>query len=116
MLLRDRKHLWDILEAASFIQEITCEKDRQEYLENKTLRSAVERQFEIIGEALNRLRKDEASAITRLTGSRQIIQFRNLLSHGYDYINNNRVWDIVEQDLPVLLWEVKRLLEEEPDQ
>jgi len=77
------------------------------------LRSAVERQFEIIGEALAQLvRLDEALA-SRISEYRRIIAFRNILIHGYAEVDHRIVWDIVESKLPRLRREVAALLEED---
>ena len=55
------KYLGDIRDAAAFVLEETRESDLQHYLENRLLRQAVERNFEIIGEALNRLRRADST-------------------------------------------------------
>ncbi len=74
------------------------------------LRSAVERQFEIIGEALNRLgRFDEATA-SRISERKRIVAFRNILIHGYDLVDEQVVWDVVQKDLRGLRREVEMLL------
>jgi uncharacterized protein with HEPN domain len=75
------------------------------------LRAAVEREFEIIGEALAQLAKLDASIAARITDHRRIISFRNLLIHGYADVDDRLVWDIVETKLPVLTREVDALLE-----
>ncbi len=53
----------------------------------------MERHFEIIGEALNRLAKLDPDTAGRITDAAQIIAFRNVLIHGYDAIDDSRVWD-----------------------
>jgi len=75
------------------------------------LRAAVERQFEIIGEALRRLAKEDAATATRISGHSRIIAFRNILVHGYADLDDRIVWDIVQSKLPTLLREVESLLE-----
>jgi uncharacterized protein with HEPN domain len=70
-----------------------------DYSSNALLRSGVERQLTIVGEALNRLTKVEPIAASAITDARQIIAFRNILVHGYDIIRNEVVWGILENDL-----------------
>jgi len=79
------------------------------------LRSGVERQFEIIGEALSRLSKIEADVASRIGDSKRIISFRNLLIHGYALVDDRVVWDVVQKGLPGLLRDVEPLLAERDD-
>jgi uncharacterized protein with HEPN domain len=66
------------------------------------LRSAVERQFEIIGEALARLARIDAATAQKVPDLRQIIAFRNVLIHGYATVDPARVWRLIEDNLPPL--------------
>lgn len=77
------------------------------------LRSAVERQFEIIGEALNRLSNSDPETAERISEHRRISSFRNVLIHGYDAVSDEVVWDIVATKLPVLREELQVILEGE---
>jgi len=74
------------------------------------LRAAVERQFEIIGEALRRLLTEDPSTAASISEHARIIAFRNILAHGYADIDDRIVWGIVESNLPSLLSEVDTLL------
>jgi len=74
------------------------------------LRAAVEREFEIIGEALARLAKQDEGLASRIGEHRRIIAFRNILIHGYADVDDRLVWDIVETKLPALRREVAALL------
>ena len=77
------------------------------------LRSAVERQFEIIGEALNQLLRREPVLQKKISNAPLIIAFRNRLIHGYANVSDEVVWGIVEGYLPVLSGEVQALLAED---
>ena len=74
------------------------------------LRSAVERTSEIIGEALNRALALEPSLAARVTDTRSIIAFRNVLVHGYATVADETVWGVVQGKLPTLQREIKSLL------
>lgn len=73
------------------------------------LRSAVERQFEIIGEALAQLARHDAAMAAHIREHQRIIAFRNLLIHGYADVDDRIVWDIVETKIPDLLLQVTSL-------
>ena len=77
------------------------------------LRAAVERQFEIIGEALAQLLKLDEKLAERLSDHRRIIAFRNILIHGYADVDDRLVWDVATTKLSVLRREVDALLSEE---
>ncbi len=106
------KHLVDIKEAASAIRQFVSGKSREDYHRDELLRSGVERKFEIIGEALNRIKAIVPSVLEKIRQHRSIISFRNILIHGYDSIDNRIVWGIVEEDLDNLMEDVIRLMGE----
>ena len=109
MNIEEKKLLLDIREAASSIDE-HLEKRRifSEYTANKTKRRAVERELEIIGEALNQLLKLNPNITISYT--RQIVNLRNKVIHAYDTIDDTIIWKIVMVDVPILLTEVLALL------
>jgi uncharacterized protein with HEPN domain len=111
MQLEAKKHLYDIQQAAERIAEFTAGKQLEDCRRQAMLRAAVERQFEIIGEALARLARLDEALAARITHHRRIIAFRNILIHGYADVDDRLVWDVVESSLPVLRREVKSLLE-----
>ncbi len=82
-----------------------------DYTGNAMLRAAVEREFEIIGEALARLARQDDNLVSGISEYRRIIAFRNILIHGYAEIDDRLVWDIVESKLPILRREVTALIE-----
>lgn len=112
MRLEAKKYLYDMQQAASRIADFTLGKHLEDYRGNAMLRSAVERQFEIIGEALAQLAKLDEKAVVRIGEHRRIIAFRNILIHGYADVDDRLVWDIVQTKLPVLRREVETLLSE----
>lgn len=77
------------------------------------LRQSIERNFEIIGEAIRRLTQHDPVTARQVTGHTQIIAFRNTLIHGYDQIDHSVVWDVIQRDIPVLLADVGALLSSE---
>ena len=107
------KWLEDIRDAASYILEATKDQTQEDLADDRMLRQAVERNFEVIGEALNRIGRSDESILTRLTDHRRIIAFRNILIHGYDSIDVEIVWQVIRHRLPELLLEVEALLREE---
>ncbi|MCL4545126.1 MAG: DUF86 domain-containing protein [Chloroflexi bacterium] len=111
MTQRDlRLYVYDIARAASLIRQFTDGKSLADYRADVLLRSAVERQFEIIGEALNQACGIDEGLATRISHSRQIIAFRNRLIHGYASVADEVVWDIVNEYLPTLQQDVTSLL------
>lgn len=109
---RTSKTLEDIRDAASFVVEITEGKTLGDYSGHRLLRQAVERNFEIIGEAVGRLLRNDPETAGRLSEHERIVAFRNVLIHGYDLVDDDLVWDTIRTKLPVLLAEVERLLRE----
>ncbi len=107
---RAPKLLEDIRNAADFVKTATDGVALHQFKQNRMLRQAVERNFEIIGEAMRRLEKDDPDTAARIAGYRRIIAFRNVLIHGYDVIDPAIVWSAVEDDLAPLLRDVKALL------
>ena len=105
-LLRDMARAADLI--AAFVDGCTSEN----YAEDEMRRSAVERQFEIIGEALNRLSRSAPAVTERIDNYQRIISFRNVLIHGYDAIDDAVVWDIIQSYLPVLREQVALLTAE----
>ncbi len=110
--LEIKKYLFDILSACEQLESFTAGENFEGYVGNAMLRSAVERQFEIIGEALRQMIHRAPSMAERITNYERIIAFRNKLIHAYAHINDAVVWGILEKDLAVLKLEVSALLVE----
>ncbi len=109
MQLESKKLLYDIKQAAERVSDFVSGKSFADYESDVLLRSGIERQFEIMGEAINRLSKIDTDVTKKITDYQKIISFRNILIHGYADIDNRLVWNIIEQKLPGLLSEVRNL-------
>ncbi len=107
-----RAFLWDVRESALAIQSFIAGMDATAYAGNAMAQAAVERKFEIIGEALNQLAKLDATLAARIPDLPQIVAFRNLLIHGYATVNVATVWNIAQSALPMLIETVEALLDE----
>ena len=106
------KWLHDISECCEVILTATRGCSLADYERDRFLRSGVERNFEVIGEALNRIDKADPATAARIPEHAAIISFRNLLIHGYDYVDHSRVWAIIQTDVPHLQMQVEQLLKE----
>jgi len=108
----DKKHLFDIVAAVEAIESFVSTLTEAEYLEHEMVQAAVERKFEIIGEALNRIRRQNEDLLYQIPEHQRIIGFRNILAHGYDVVDQRLVWDVVRNHLPALRQHVSDLLNE----
>ena len=105
-----RCYLWDALKAAEAVQRFLHDKTYEAFVEDDLLRSAVERQLEIIGEALSRLAKVDPQIADNVAELRRIIAFRNILVHGYSAVDYDTVWRLIEDKLPELQSNLTMLL------
>ena len=109
MEIEIKKFLFDIHESIASIEQYLGDKrDFKVYMANKMLRRAVEREFEIIGEAMNRIEKLDPNI--NISSKRQIISMRNRVIHGYDKIDNEIIWGTIVRHLPNLEIEINQLL------
>lgn len=105
----EKKLLTDILTAIQSINDyLEGKRDFEAYKKNKMQRRAVERELEIIGEAMNNFLKLNPSVQLSYTPS--VVDLRNKIIHAYDNVNNTIIWRILVTDLPVLQAEVTQLL------
>ena len=108
---RDPKcFLWDIQQAAEAILEYVSGKSFEAYEQQRMLRSAVEREFVVIGEATNRLAHHDTQLAVRITNHQKIISLRNIIAHEYDDVRNDLIWAVIENDLRNLHSEVTNLI------
>ncbi len=106
-----KKYLFDIKTSIESINEYLGDKRNfYIYQENKLLRRGIEREIEIIGEAVNRILKLEPTI--KIESARQIVDTRNWVIHGYDKVDDVVIWGIVSKKLPKLLVEIENLLNE----
>lgn len=110
-----RKFLYDIRSACEALVQFTNGKSLNDYHADLLLRAGVERELMIIGEALNQAMRVDPTLAEKIAGIREIINFRNIIVHGYSTIENETVWGILQNDLPTLHDQVCALLSEETD-
>jgi len=110
------KALEDVQDCASFVVAASDGKDLSYYRRDRLFRQAVERNLEIIGEAIGRISRYDAETASRISEHQRIIAFRNRLIHGYDLLDDELVWETVKAEVPMLLSEVEGLLQEQRDQ
>jgi len=109
MKLEVKTWLQDIDRSIQEIYDFFPERrDFNDFLSDLKTRKAVERNIEIIGEALNRILKEEPKI--GISDSRKIVDTRNRIIHGYDSVTADVLWLIVNRYLPILQAEVEQLL------
>lgn len=106
-----RTYLWDALDASNAIFDFVRGKTAPQFKADRMLRSAVERQFEIVGEALSQLAKSDPETAARIPELGRIVAFRNVLIHGYSMVDSETVWQIIHENLSDLQGILQRLLE-----
>lgn len=107
-----RKLLFDVLQSGRSIRAWRQDRVFADYEADRQFRRAVEREFEIIGEALNRLLRLDPAVAARIEHLSKIVRFRNQIIHGYDTVDDATVWGVIDRHLPQLLATVESLLEE----
>lgn len=104
--------LYDILNSINEIESyfVDTPKIFEMYQNDLRTKRAIERNIEIIGEAMNRILKENSGI--EISNSRKIVDVRNRIIHGYDSVSDDVIWGIVIKNLPVLKTEVTHLLNE----
>jgi uncharacterized protein with HEPN domain len=105
-----RKYLFDMLDRAQFVTGLLRTRTIDDLVNDRVLRSAVERELSIVGEALMQLNAAAPAQAQRIHQWREIIGFRHVLVHGYGELNMQTIWDTVRDDLPVLIEQVEAML------
>ena len=105
-----RAFLSDVIEAGHAIQMAIDGISLDDYCNSRLIRSSVEREFTIIGEALSQLSRRDLDLFAQIDQAPQIISFRNKLTHEYVAINDQLVWGVIQGSLPALLAQCIQLL------
>jgi uncharacterized protein with HEPN domain len=105
-----KKYLFDIKKSIESVNlHLKGIDDFNRFSQNLTVKRAVERELEIIGEAMNRLLSLETNIV--ISDKRKIVAMRNRIIHGYDSVDDAAVWNVIVRSLPVLKSEIEKLLE-----
>ncbi len=108
---KTHKFLWDVKltieQLESFMEGVSLES----YQKNLEKQHATERCFEIIGEALNRIYRNDSELAESISDIHKIIGFRNIISHGYDILDEILVWKTYQDYLPKLKGEIQQLID-----
>jgi uncharacterized protein with HEPN domain len=107
-----RMLLWDVRDSAQAIIEFTAGLGYRDYLAQRLVRSGVERQFAVIGEALGKLARLAPDLAERIPGWRGAIGMRNVVVHGYADIDHDIVWQTIQTRLPEMITATSALLSE----
>lgn len=104
--------LYDILNAIMEIESFFNDRTKEftTYQNDLRTKRAVERNIEIIGEALSRITKHDATIL--ISNSRKIVDTRNRIIHGYDSVSDDVIWGILIRHIPILQTEIQQLLKE----
>ncbi|NMF85708.1 HepT-like ribonuclease domain-containing protein [Nodosilinea sp. P-1105] len=105
------RYLYDIQQAGELIQTFTAAHTFDSYRADVMVRSAVERQFITIGEALNQAMRRSPDLERQIAEARKIVDFRNLLTHSYGAVSDAVVWDIIQTSLSRLISDIDALME-----
>lgn len=114
MNLETAKRLHDAREACRELQAICAGETRETYLSNRLLMLGVWKLVEIVGESLRQAEVIDPTLGQRIPNLRSIINTRHRIAHGYDSVNFNLLWDIVQYEIPSLELTVVSLIDEAP--
>jgi len=110
MQLESRKLLQDVMDALDLLGQFAKGKTFEDYERDPMLRAAVEREFEIVGEALKQLADRDSKTAAQIPELRRIVSFRNILIHGYAEVDNEVVWEALTTRVAPLRAAVRPLL------
>ena len=104
------KRLWDAREACRRASSFLSDVSKEQFIASELIRAAVERQFEICGEALSKVRNTDPKISEQIPDIHSIVGLRNRLIHGYDSVDVEILWDIAALHLPALATQLDSLL------
>jgi uncharacterized protein with HEPN domain len=106
---RDAAYLWDMLDAAQAVEQMSSGLDFIQYSNDRRTQLAIERSLEIIGEAARRVSASFQNSHPEIPW-RQIIGQRNVLIHEYGEIKQERIWKVVRENIPQLIEILKQFV------
>jgi uncharacterized protein with HEPN domain len=110
MKTQTKKRLLDAFTACQSIETFVTDYTFVDYEQNLMLRSATERQFEIIGEALHQAEVEDPEVTDLLPELRRIVGMRNRIIHGYDSVDDELLWQIIQHNIPSLSKHLEQIL------
>jgi uncharacterized protein with HEPN domain len=110
MRSESKKYLYDMLRACETLGQFVEGKQFADYDGDLLLRSAVERQLMIVGEAMSQATRTDEELAEQIEDAREIIDLRNVIVHGYTVIENETIWGILQADVPKLRDQLAQLL------
>lgn len=108
-----RQRLFDALEACRLIALFTASRTFVDYEADPMLSAAVERKFEIIGEALRLADSADESIVESIPELRLIVGLRNRIIHGYDVVDNETIWNVIQVHIPRLRRQLESVMGDE---
>ncbi len=112
MLPDAKKYLSDMLDRAQFVREYMADKSLDDLINERPIRSAVERELMVLGEAMYQLHRQFPELAEQIDSWNKIIHFRHVLVHGYDSLNMRVIWETIQGKLDPLIQQLETLLKE----
>ena len=99
----------DAIKACELIAQFIQGIEEEDFYNDAKTKAAVEREIEIIGEALNRIKTIDKDRLAKIDNWREIIGFRNVIAHGYDVVEDEIVWESIKNEIPLLVKQLKTI-------
>ena len=110
---KDDAYVLDMLHAARLARDFGAECTERQFLDDVKTQSAVLHQLTVLGAAVRRVSQEFQDAHPDVPWQ-QIAGLRNRIVHEYDEIDIDRVWEVVQRDLPRLITALERIARPEP--